>query len=417
MKYKFSKLCTLKDDGNVAIIESHLNNSTIELFEQQYLDEFRALQSTAIIDNLNSDLREILFEEKILVENDFNEFSFIFNISKDFDEQSISLIIFPTENCNLRCIYCYETFRNRELSKGHYDLLLNTLINKVNHENKKNINISWFGGEPLLKFGDIVYFNKQVMQAAEEKNAYFSSSITTNGVLLDLDTLYLLCQNGVYEYQITLDGFFHDGQCVFPDGKGSFDIIYKNIICMLESDLDFRLLLRVNIPDKEFDFSFYDLFSNYAEDKRLHMLIRPVGKWGESDFNLPVFGRKSGKDAMKVHNKYLRNLGFSIFDDGNKGLLSGSCYAAQKDSFVIRADGKIGKCTVALDHPLNNVGHLDLKNSEFVIEDHKQSVWINNALTNECRKCIKMATCYNRSCPLVRINNKTTRCCDRSTEV
>jgi len=43
------------------------------------------------------------------------------------------------------------------------------------------------------------------------------------------------------------------------------------------------------------------------------------------------------------------------------------CYAARGNSYVIRADGRLNKCTVALEHPNNQVGriredgHLDLE--------------------------------------------------------
>jgi len=34
------------------------------------------------------------------------------------------------------------------------------------------------------------------------------------------------------------------------------------------------------------------------------------------------------------------------------------CYAARPSSFVIRANGRLNKCTVALEHPKNQVGQL-----------------------------------------------------------
>jgi uncharacterized protein len=35
------------------------------------------------------------------------------------------------------------------------------------------------------------------------------------------------------------------------------------------------------------------------------------------------------------------------------------CYAAKPNSLMIRANGGIGKCTVALDDPRNDIGHLN----------------------------------------------------------
>jgi uncharacterized protein len=35
------------------------------------------------------------------------------------------------------------------------------------------------------------------------------------------------------------------------------------------------------------------------------------------------------------------------------------CYASKPNSFLIRPNGQIRKCTVALDDPINNVGYLN----------------------------------------------------------
>jgi uncharacterized protein len=58
------------------------------------------------------------------------------------------LVLLPTEACNFRCTYCYETFprgkMNPEIISG-----LKALV-KEKATNLSNLNISWFGGEPLL---------------------------------------------------------------------------------------------------------------------------------------------------------------------------------------------------------------------------------------------------------------------------
>ena len=37
----------------------------------------------------------------------------------------------------------------------------------------------------------------------------------------------------------------------------------------------------------------------------------------------------------------------------------GVCYASRANSFVIRADGRVNKCTISLESPKNQVGRLE----------------------------------------------------------
>ena len=326
-------------------------------------------------------------------------------------KKSFGLIIFPTEQCNLRCVYCYQDFNDTELTEEHYDLLYKEINRKIEDENKEIISISWFGGEPLLKADDIIKFNSRIKKLTCEKNIEFYTSMTTNGVLLDIDLLEKLCNCGVYRFQITLDGFLHDSQRVFPNGDGSFDKIFKNIMNMLESNLDFQLMLRINIPDKNFDFLFYNLFKKYADDKRLQILIRAVAQLSEEKIDLPLLERGiSEKNILNQHEVYLKSLGYNLFDEED-GLFSDVCYASKKDNFTIRADGKIGKCTVLLDKEFNDIGSINLKNMILEINKHKNDLWSESLLSLKCKNCKKIMKCFNRSCPAVKIKNQNCDIC------
>lgn len=51
------------------------------------------------------------------------------------------------------------------------------------------------------------------------------------------------------------------------------------------------------------------------------------------------------------------------------------CYAAKANAFVLRADGRIGKCTVALNDPRNDVGKLNLDGT-IVWNDGRLDPWL-----------------------------------------
>jgi uncharacterized protein len=57
------------------------------------------------------------------------------------------------------------------------------------------------------------------------------------------------------------------------------------------------------------------------------------------------------------------------------------CYAARPNSLVIRADGRVGKCTVALSDKRNTIGQL-LPNGSLEIYKTRLNPWINGWSSN-----------------------------------
>jgi uncharacterized protein len=58
------------------------------------------------------------------------------------------LILFPTEECNFRCVYCYEDFAIGNMQPWLIDATKALLSKKIPH--LKHLHLSWFGGEPLV---------------------------------------------------------------------------------------------------------------------------------------------------------------------------------------------------------------------------------------------------------------------------
>lgn len=97
----------------------------------------------------------MLYDYKVLVEKDFDEIAYMEALIKEREQAFFGLIIFPTEECNLRCVYCYEKFISAELTRVHYDLMLSdhlilfckiycvcgieTIIAVVNYESTEKI--------------------------------------------------------------------------------------------------------------------------------------------------------------------------------------------------------------------------------------------------------------------------------------
>lgn len=138
-----------------------------------------------------------------------------------------------TTQCNLRCKYCYytnqtsKTPENGSLSIKQIKPIFE-LLNKQG--TSKELALTFFGGEPLLKFPLI----KQIVQVAREyeqkTSRNFRFAITTNGTLLTKDIADFLKDNK-FSVCVSLDGNSEimDELRPFRDGTSSHLKTFSNL--------------------------------------------------------------------------------------------------------------------------------------------------------------------------------------------
>lgn len=142
------------------------------------------------------------------------------------DTQMKHLSIELTERCNLRCKYCiYHEGECGFRNFGKKDITFDTIkkaIDLLSLSTEDEVYISFYGGEPLLKFElikqSIEYCNKKLFN---KKIAY---NMTTNATLITEEISSYLASIANYFTTISLDGpeLIHNKNRVFVDGTGSF---------------------------------------------------------------------------------------------------------------------------------------------------------------------------------------------------
>ena len=68
------------------------------------------------------------------------------------------------------------------------------------------LEISWFGGEPLVAKSIIESISLHIIQESQIRSIDYRANITTNGYLLDIETAKRLRELGITFYQKSLDG-------------------------------------------------------------------------------------------------------------------------------------------------------------------------------------------------------------------
>ena len=132
-------------------------------------------------------------------------------------------IVSITNRCNLSCPYCFH-------SQSDYDMTLETMEHTIRYllsnaaiTNKK-ASVSFFGGEPLLRFYEIIYPIVTKYQDAVEW------TMTTNGTLLT-EQIIDFCKDNNIQILLSIDGCknVQDIQRPMKSQESSFDKL-KNII-------------------------------------------------------------------------------------------------------------------------------------------------------------------------------------------
>ena len=109
---------------------------------------------------IHPDFYNHLLDKNFIVDESVNEVEEVKKLVKkiDIDDDSVyTLIINPTMNCNFKCWYCYENhIKNSKMSKDTLQNIISLVENILQNKSLKKMTLSWFGGEPLLQYQDVV---------------------------------------------------------------------------------------------------------------------------------------------------------------------------------------------------------------------------------------------------------------------
>lgn len=220
-------------DGNSGAIHV-LDNITHEMLKDE--DEMPSLinvQEKLKKEYTNEEITEA-YNEIISLNNQGILFSSIKSLegavgSKKMNMGLKALCLHVSHDCNLRCEYCFASEGDynsgRKLMSGEVALKATDYL-VANSQGRHNIEIDFFGGEPLMNFDvvkDVVAYGRQI-EKATGKHFYFT--ITTNGTLLDKEKIDFINEN-MDNVVISIDGRkeVHDAVRHDRAGHGSYDKI------------------------------------------------------------------------------------------------------------------------------------------------------------------------------------------------
>jgi uncharacterized protein len=170
-----------------------------------------------------------------------------------------ALCLHMAHDCNLRCKYCFagEGNYHGEVSKMPIEVAKKAIDFVIeNSGNRRNIEIDFFGGEPLLNLKAIQDTVDYAREKEKSTNKHFRFTTTTNGLLLDEKTMEYL-NDTMDNIVLSLDGrkLIHDSMRVRRDGSGSYDSIIPKFQKMASTRKDKDYYVRGTFTANNLDFS------------------------------------------------------------------------------------------------------------------------------------------------------------------
>lgn len=313
-------------------------------------------------------------------------------LARSLSNRILELTLMPTEACNFRCTYCYEDFALGRMPPSVVGGLKRLIAARA--PGLDELHLAWFGGEPLLALDVIrdVHAHAAAIQG-DHPGLLVTANMTTNAWRLTPPVFAELVGLGVTQYQISFDGppEHHDAKRRRLDGKPTFERIWSNVTAMRATDLEFRVLLRLHVDRENVD-AMHVLVdrvrAEFGSDPRFEMFLKPLARYGgQNDASLPVL--ESADDARRYARleQHVR-AGASPAPAAAGPASPKVCYASKGNSYVVRADGRLCKCTVVLDHPDNEVGRLHEDGTVTIDPDRvrpwMRGLWSGNATELFC---------------------------------
>ena len=311
------------NSGSVHVVDEIVYD-IIPLFENNSVEEIvRTLSDRYNEADVREACEEIqtLKDEEVLFTEDIYE-SYIDRFTKEKAATNIvkAMCLHIAHDCNLACKYCFaeegeyhgrRAMMTAEVGKKALDYLV------ANSGSRKNLEVDFFGGEPLMNFQVVKEIVEYGRSLEKEHNKLFRFTMTTNGVLLN-DEIQEFINKECGNVVLSVDGRkeVHDNMRPFRNGSGSYDLIMPKFWKMAESRNQNNYYVRGTFTHHNLDFS-EDVLS-LADLGYKQISVEPVVAEDSEDYairveDLPKIYEEYDKLAVEMIKREKEGKGFNFF--------------------------------------------------------------------------------------------------------
>lgn len=245
------------------------------------------------------------------------------NLAIDFKNRPTvikAMCLHIAHDCNLACKYCFagegeysgdRSLMSFEVGKQALDFLI------ANSGTRKNLEVDFFGGEPLMNFQVVKQLVKYAREQEKIHNKNFRFTLTTNGVLLDEEVMDF-ANKEMYNVVLSLDGRkeTNDRMRVSRNGKGSYDLILPKFKEMVRRRGDKEYYIRGTYTHYNTDFTKDILHMADLGFTKLAMepvVASPDAPYALKEEDLPVLFDQYEQLAKEMVRREKNGNGFTFF--------------------------------------------------------------------------------------------------------
>lgn len=399
----WSRYNVLFEREGVYLFYNSLSNAFAELSESTY----RLLVKCKIGGVFETDdkvLMDNLVRMKAIVCDDEEEILKVkyHALTRRFDNNFVNLTINPTLECNFACPYCFEgehkhVFMSDKVEEGIVEFV-------KRKKGAERLDVTWFGGEPLLAFPRIV----SLTQKFQSLNLSYSAGIITNGYLLNESIISQLESLSIRRMQVTIDGLHeeHDKRRCLKGGHPTFDQIEENLDLMNRLAPNVHVNIRVNIDATNMD-KFVGVFDYFYKKHYANIAVTPafVEDHDGGDHSCAFNSREKFVFLVDLFRNHGMN--FNSFYPSYK---FSECSVRNPNVVVIGPEGELYKCWNDVGRKDRIVGDIwgTVTNKRLLLQYLAGADPFDDS---QCRDCVLLPVCSG-GCPYLRLMqqaNKTDR--------
>ena len=288
--------------------------SIIPVIMEKYKDESVTEQD---MEELFGDLRTLEEEGSLFTEDTYQDGVIDFK-----QRQTVvkALCLHIAHDCNLACRYCFagegeykgdRSLMSFEVGKKALDFLVE------NSGSRRNLEVDFFGGEPLLNFDVVKQLVAYGRELEKERDKHFRFTLTTNGVLLNDDVIDF-ANREMDNIVLSIDGRkeVHDRMRPFKNGEGSYDYIIDKFKKVAESRKQSKYYVRGTFTRENLDFV-KDVLS-LADQGFEQISVEPVVAGPEEPYaireeDIPIICQGYDELAREMLKREKEGRGFNFF--------------------------------------------------------------------------------------------------------
>ncbi len=293
-----------------------------------------------------------------------------------------------TRKCNLDCKYCFVEHVGEDMSEEKAIQSINFAFLRAKNTGQDRVQITYFGGEPLLKFDMIKRLTLYAKKVSNDYGISVGFDMTTNGTIFT-DEIYDFLLKNKFILALSWDGTkeSHDKNRITCNGEGSYDLIDIEKFFQYEKESGIVLQV-VGVVDKNNCENMFNDFLYIVNmgGKIIRMSLQSYAEWSEQKLEI---AEQEFRKCIEYYIDLLiegKKIKWTFVDSAIEQL-----YEKRENSFcgagvvdcMIDPDGYIYPCTYCVKEEAR-IGHLD---EGYYTERLNIYSEYKRELTDKCEKC------------------------------